>query len=128
MMKIFKPRPNKSPKIYGYTELSPEYDGLIKIGYTEREVKDRMKEHYPTLGPKGIERYKVLIEESSMRNDGTSFIDKNVHKILENAGFKNVGGEWFKCSCEDVKSAIIAAKNKTNIELGRFNNFSGVKF
>ena len=42
-MKIFQPRPNKSPKIYGYTELSPEYDGLIKIGYTEREVKDRMK-------------------------------------------------------------------------------------
>ena len=39
-MKIFQPRPNKSPKIYGYTELSPEYDGLIKIGYTEREVKD----------------------------------------------------------------------------------------
>ena len=76
-MKIFQPRPNKSPKIYGYTELSPEYDGLIKIGYTEREVKDRMKEHYPTLGPKGIERYKVLIEESSMRNDSTSFIDKN---------------------------------------------------
>ena len=35
-----------------------------------------MKEHYPTLGPKGIERYKVLLEESSMRNDGTSFIDK----------------------------------------------------
>ena len=123
-MKIFQPRPKKSPKIYGYTELSPEYDGLIKIGYTEREVKDRMKEHYPTLGPKGIERYKVLIEESSMRNDGTSFIDKNVHKILENAGFKNVGGEWFKCSCEDVKAAIIAAKNKTNIDLGRFNNFS----
>ena len=123
-MKIFQPRPNKSPKIYGYTELSPEYDGLIKIGYTEREVKDRMKEHYPTLGPKGIERYRVLIEESSMRNDGTSFIDKNVHKILENAGFKNVGGEWFKCSCEDVKAAIIAAKNKTNIDLGRFNNFS----
>ena len=123
-MKIFQPRPKKSPKIYGYTELSPEYDGLIKIGYTEREVKDRMKEHYPTLGPKGIERYKVLLEESSMRNDGTSFIDKNVHKILENAGFKNVGGEWFKCSCEDVKAAIIAAKNKTNIDLGRFNNFS----
>ena len=123
-MKIFQPRPKKSPKIYGYTELSPEYDGLIKIGYTEREVKDRMKEHYPTLGPKGIERYKVLIEESSMRNDGTSFIDKNVHKILENAGFKNVGGEWFKCSCEDVKAAIISAKNKTNIDLGRFNNFS----
>lgn len=123
-MKIFKPRPNKSPKIYGYTELSPEYDGLIKIGYTERDVKDRMKEHYPTLGPKGIERYKVLIEESSMRNDGTSFIDKNVHRILENAGLKNVGGEWFKCSCEDVKAAIIAAKNKTNIDLERFNHFA----
>ena len=63
-MKIFQPRPKKSPKIYGYTELSPEYDGLIKIGYTEREVKDRMKEHYPTLGPKGIERYKVNLTDS----------------------------------------------------------------
>ena len=83
-----------------------------------------MNEHYPTLGPKGIERYKVLLEESSLRNDCTSFIDKNVLRILENAGFKNIDGEWFKCRVEDVKAAVIAAKNQTNIDLARFNDFS----
>ena len=36
-MKIFQPRPNKSPKIYGYTELSPEYDGLIKKLVIQKE-------------------------------------------------------------------------------------------
>ena len=58
---FFPSRSNNSPKIYGYTELSHEYKGLIKVGYTERDVKERMKEHYPTSGPEGITRYEVLV-------------------------------------------------------------------
>ena len=56
---------------------------LIKIGYTARSLDERMKEHYPTRGPNNIKRYKVLLLESSMRNDGSYFIDKDVHKILK---------------------------------------------
>ncbi len=80
---FFPSRSNNSPKIYGYTELSEKYGGLIKVGYTERSVDERMKEHFPTAGPEGIKRYEVLVEESSMRNDGTFFKDHLVHKILQ---------------------------------------------
>ena len=33
---FFPPKPEVNPTIYGYTELSSEYEGLIKVGYTER--------------------------------------------------------------------------------------------
>ena len=68
-MKFFPSRPEDSPKIYGYTEPSDDYKNLIKVGYTTRDVLARMREHYPTAGPDGIERFKVLFEESSMRDD-----------------------------------------------------------
>ena len=38
--------------------------------------------------------------------DGSSFIDKDVHKILERKGFSNPKGEWFRCTVEDVKTAV----------------------
>ncbi len=124
MNSFFPLRDDKSPKIYGYTELSPEYEGLIKVGYTKRRILERMREHYPTAGPNGIERYKILLEECSMRNDGTFFKDYEVHKILENSGFPRVGNEWFKCSVDDVKAAIVAAKERTFIDVARFLDFS----
>ena len=112
-----------SPKIYAYTELSSDYEGLIKIGYTTRPVEERMKEHYKTLGPEGIKRYEVLLVESSERNDGTYFKDYEIHKILKDSGIKNVGGEWFKCNINDVKAAIIAVKNRTSLQVDRIYDF-----
>ena len=104
---FFPEKPDNNPKIYAYTENTPEYKDLIKIGYTARSLDERMKEHYPTKGPNNIKRYEVLLLESSMRNDGSYFLDKDVHKILIQNGYKNVGGEWFNCKVNDVKSAII---------------------
>ena len=123
MKNFFQERSNNSPKIYCYTELSPEYEELVKVGYTVRDINVRMREHYPTLGPKGIERYKLLLVESAMRNDGTSFIDKTVHKVLEKAGFKNVGGEWYRCNIKDVKAAIKALRIGSNFEKNRDLDF-----
>ena len=120
---FFPSRSNKAPKIYGYTELSEEYNGLIKIGYTERTISQRMMEHYPTSGPKDIKRYKVLVEESSMRNDGTFFKDHLIHKILEKNGHERVGREWFRCSVEQLRAAIIAAKNRDTMEADRVYDF-----
>ena len=111
-MLFFPKRSDNSPKIYAYTEPDDRYKGLIKIGYTERNVLARMKEHYPTAGPKGIERYQVVFEESSMRNDGTFFKDYEVHKMLEKSGINRIGtkNEWFKCSVKELISSFIAVK------------------
>ena len=124
MRKYFFPsKPDNHPKIYAFTEYSPEYQTLIRIGYTARSLDERMKEHYPTKGPNNIKRYKVLLLESSMRNDGSYFIDKDVHKILEKNGYQNKGGEWFNCKVNDVKSAIVSLKERVEFDNIRNKNF-----
>jgi hypothetical protein len=124
MSKVTFPlRANKSPKIYGYTQPGSEYEGLIKVGYTEQEGIKRIEDQFKTKGPDGIKRYDVLFLESAMREDGTSFWDHDVHNVLKKAKFRNAGGEWFECSVNDLKSAVIAVKNRTAIDLGRTNDF-----
>ena len=85
-----------------------------------------MREHYPTAGPDGIERFKVLFEESSMRDDGTYFKDHEVHAILESGGIERSGSnnEWFRCSVEELKAAVIAVKERQSIDIERTLNFS----
>ena len=56
---IFPEKPDNSPKIYAYTEISSDYSELLKIGYTARSLDERMREHYPTKGPTDLKRYKV---------------------------------------------------------------------
>ena len=120
----FPTRPELSPKIYAYTENKPEYKNLIKIGYTTRSVEDRMKEHFPTKGPDGISKFQILYIENAMRSDGTFFKDIDVHKSLKNNGIKNVGGEWFKCTIQQLKSAVISIQNKTSLDFSRTLNFN----
>ena len=105
--KFFPQRPNSKPTIYAYEDTNPQYRGLLKIGYTTVDAKSRVAQQYPTLRP-GKPPYRIVLEESAMRNDGTTFIDHDVHRHLRAAGVKNPDGEWFKCSVQQIKAAIIA--------------------
>ena len=122
-MDNFPKRPEISPKIYAYTEKKPEYKGLIKIGYTTRPVEERMKEHFPTKGPSGILKYEILYIESAVKSDGTFFKDNDVHRILKLNGIENVGGEWFKCTLNQLKSAIISVKDNSTLDFNRTVSF-----
>ena len=122
-MDNFPKRPEISPKIYAYTEKKPEYKGLIKIGYTTRPVEERMKEHFPTKGPSGILKYEILYIESAVKSDGTFFKDNDVHRILKLNGIENVGGEWFKCTVNQLKSAIISVKDNSTLDFNRTVSF-----
>ena len=125
-MKFFPTRPNISPKIYAYTEPRPEYKGLMRIGYTTRALEIRMGEHFPTAAPEGITQYEILFEQSSMREDGTHFIDKDVHRVLENSGIQRIGtrNEWFECSVQQLKQAFIAVKGRKSVISQRYLDFS----
>jgi len=95
-----------NPKIYAYSDSHPQYEGLLKIGYTSRKtVQERVKEQYPILSP-GEKTYTIHLNAKAIRDDGSSFTDKDVHKILERKGFSNPKGEWFRCTVEDVKAAV----------------------
>jgi len=119
---FFPPRPDSKPTIYAYEDTNPQYKGLLKIGYTTVDAKTRVAQQYPTVRP-GVLPYRIVFEESAMRNDGSGFSDHDVHRYLRQTGKKHEKGEWFKCSIGDVKAAIIAIKTKETNEENRCLDF-----
>lgn len=123
-MDFFPNRPKSHPTIYAYEDSNPQYKGLLKIGYTEKDAHRRVAQQYPTKRPDGIVPYKIVFTESAMRNDGSCFTDHDVHKILRKNKVISVGGEWFKCTVDDIKATIIAIKTGTANFENRTQNFS----
>lgn len=106
---LFSERPNVNPTIYAYIDDNPKYEGLLKIGYTTTNAEKRVSEQYPTKRP-GTKPWKIVFEESAMKNDGSSFDDHEVHRYLRRKGIKNPNGEWFSCSIEQLQAAILSIK------------------
>lgn len=116
-MNLFPSRPDNKPMIYAYKESNPDYEGLLKIGFTSTNVEKRVAQQYPTKRPDGKPPFEIVFAETAMYSDGGSFMDHEVHKMLHKMGVSNVGGEWFKCSIEELKIAYLAVKNKSeNLE------------
>lgn len=80
-MDFFPQRPAVHPMIYAYRDLNPDYDGLLKVGYTEKDVDRRVAQQYPTKRPDGKLPYEILYRSSAMREDGSCFTDHDVHRI-----------------------------------------------
>ena len=119
---FFPQRPASQPAIYAYEDTNPQYAGLLKVGYTTVGAKERVAQQYPTLRP-GKLPYCIVLEESAMRNDGSVFTDRDVHKMLRINGVKNPEGEWFRCTVADVKAAIIAVRTGQLSEESRSLDF-----
>lgn len=105
--KFFPAFPEVNPRIYAYEDTNPQYKGLLKVGYTSVNVEERVAQQYPTKRP-GELPYRIVLDESAMRNDGSAFTDHDVHRHLKSRDFLNPDGEWFKCSVVDVKAAILS--------------------
>lgn len=101
---FFPERRPLNPRIYAYEDTNPIYKGLLKIGYTSKSVSERIAEQYPTKRP-GERPYKILLDEPAIRNDGSCFTDRDLHKVLRQNGIINPDGEWFRCTVEEVRSA-----------------------
>jgi hypothetical protein len=106
---FFPPRPESKPTIYAYEDTNPQYVDLLKVGYTTVDAKTRVSQQYPTQRP-GKPPYRIVLEESAMRGDGSGFTDHDVHRYLRMIGIKNSKGEWFRCTAEKVKAAVIAVR------------------
>ena len=117
---FFPTRPQFNPKIYAYElPLEQSRKGLLKIGYTERGVKERIAEQLKTSGV----AYNIVLEESALKSDGSCFYDHQIHKILRQNNFLNPDGEWFECSVNDVLAVINNIKNNQNFTIDRNQNF-----
>ena len=119
---FFPQRPLVQPKIYAYEDTNPQYAGLLKVGYTTKDVRERVAEQYPTSRP-GQPPYRIVFEEPAMRSDGTGFTDHDVHHMLRINGIKNPKGEWFQCTVEQVKAAINAVRDGQLFEEQRSLDF-----
>jgi len=114
---FFPPRPETQPMIYAYEDSNPEYKGLLKIGYTTIGVEQRVAQQYPTKRPDGRRPYRIVFAESAMYPDGGNFSDHDIHRALTKRGFSSEGGEWFRCTVDNLKAAYIAVREQEeNIE------------
>jgi len=118
--KFFPQRPDAKPTIYAYELIGVEsHKDLLKVGYTNRTSKERIAEQLKTSRVK----YKIVLEESAIRNDGSVFTDHDVHRYLSKKNIKNSEGEWFKCSVDEIKAAILSIKIGSFSEENRTLNF-----
>ena len=118
---FFPARPDSRPTIYAYEDTHPQYAQLLKVGYTTRTAEQRLADIYNITMP-GRPPYRILLEESAMRSDGTAFYDHDVHRYLRTQGVRNEAGEWFKCPVSQVQAAILAVREGTlNVESRTFD-------
>ncbi|OUO60269.1 GIY-YIG nuclease family protein [Olsenella sp. An270] len=119
----FPARPDVHPQVYAYREPFIEYDGLLKVGYTQRTAQERVAEQFPVIQPNGVKPYEIVFVESAMREDGTTFTDHDLHRRLRANGIDDVGGEWFRCTVEDVRNAWLEVRDRKDYESRRTESF-----
>jgi len=100
---ILAPKPEARPRIYAYAIDDAAHDGLLKVGQTTRDVKQRVAEQLKTAA---IKNYRIELDEPAERDDGSLFSDHEVRAALVNKGFENTELEWMRCTIEDVKTVL----------------------
>ena len=101
-------KPEARLRIYAWsTKEIKKYEGCLKVGQTTlKDVNVRIRQSQGVAPVK----YKLEIDESAEREDGTVFRDSAVRDRLKAKGFKNVELEWMRCTAQDVAVAIMELK------------------
>ena len=100
---ILAPKPEARPRIYAYSIADEAHKGLLKVGETTRDVKQRIAEQLKTAD---IKNFKIELDEYAARDDGTIFTDHQVRAALVRKGFANTELEWIRCSIKDVRTVL----------------------
>jgi len=100
---ILAAKPQARPRIYAYSINDKAHKGLLKVGQTTRNVKQRVAEQLKTAT---IKNYTIELDESAERDDGTIFSDHEVRTALVRKKFVNAELEWMRCSLQDLKTVL----------------------
>src|SRR5947208_13682170 len=111
---ILAPKPEARPRIYAYSIDDKAHTGLLKVGQTMRDVKQRLAEQLKTAA---IKNYRLELDEPAERDDGGIFSDHDVRAALGRKRFENPELEWMSCTVKDVKTVLT--------ELRRGKRFTG---
>lgn len=96
-------KPVARPRIYAYAIHDQAHKGLLKVGQTTRDVKQRVGEQLKTAA---IKNYTIVLDESAEREDGSTITDHQVRAALTRKGFKREELEWMQCSVGDVQTVL----------------------
>jgi hypothetical protein len=118
---ILAPKPEARPRIYAYSIDDKAHEGQLKVGQTARDVKLRVAEQVKTAA---IKNYRIELDESAERADGTIFTDHELRAALVKKGFENVELEWMRCSVKDVLTAIAELRTGRMLSGARHETFS----
>ena len=100
---VLTPKPDARPCIYAYSIDDTAHKGLLKVGQTTRDVKQRVAEQLKTAA---IKNYTIALDEPAERDDGSIFSDHHVRAALKKKGFDNHELEWMRCSVKDVQTVL----------------------
>jgi hypothetical protein len=100
---ILVPKPEARPRIYAYSIDDAAHKGLLKIGQTTRDAKQRVSEQLKTAR---IKNYRIELDEPAEREDGSTFTDHQVRAALIKKKFANPDGEWMRCTVKDIKAVL----------------------
>ena len=101
---LFPDKPEARLRIYAWsTNEIKKYEGCLKVGQTTlQDVNVRIRQ---SQGVSPV-NYKLEVDESAERDDGTVFRDSAVRERLKAKGLENVELEWMRCTAQDVAVAI----------------------
>jgi len=117
---VLEPKPASRLRIYAYSIDDAAHQGELKIGQTVRDVKRRVDEQVKTAR---IENYRIELDESAERDDGTTFTDSQVRDALKRRKFESTGGEWMRCTVRDVRAVLLELRTGKTIAGSRDQNF-----
>jgi hypothetical protein len=73
------------------------------VGQTTRNLKQRVAEQLKTAA---IKNFRIELDESTERDDGTLFSDHEVRTALVRKGLEKVELEWMRCALKDVQTVL----------------------
>ena len=109
---VLAPKPIARPRIYAYSIADAAHKGLLKVGHTTRNVKQRVAEQLKTAA---IKNFRIELDEAAERDDGTIFRDHDVHAALVRKGFARVELEWVHCTVVNVQTVL--AELRTGLQV-----------
>lgn len=118
---LFPEKSETRPRIYAYSIEDEYHEGLLKVGQTIRDVKERVAEQLKTAA---IKNYTIQLDESAVKEDGSIFTDHEVRRALVHKGFENSEGEWMCCSKAEVLTVINELRTGQKVSGSRHLTFT----
>jgi hypothetical protein len=104
---LFPSKSDARLRLYAYSINDDAHKGQLKVGQTTQGVKTRVEQQLKTAA---IKNFTIHVDESAEMQDGSVISDHQVRARLKSKGFEHVHLEWFRCTVEDVKTAITELK------------------